>query len=340
VKVKRLNDECGAWNEYVQKNEKSTFFHQIGWKNVVEKTFGHKPYYLFVENSIGICGILPLFSVKSRLFGKSLISVPYAVYGGICADDEESENLLIEAAIKLAGEENVKYLELRNIDRCNHNLPHNDVYVTFRCKVPAAIEDCLISLPPKARSNVRKAIRHGLELEMGIDKLDEFYNLYAITMKDLGTPVYPFSLITNIVDEFQDNIKIFNVKLDKKTVSCGMAFTFKDTVMGYYGGWLKEYRSYFVNNFLYLKNMEYAVENGYKFMDYGRSRKGTGIYHFKRHWGVEPQDLYYQYYLHGLKEIPQANQSNPKFDLPKKIWQKLPVSVTKWMGPKITKSTP
>jgi len=341
VKVRLLHDEYEAWDTYVNVSKNSTFFHQTGWKTVVEKTYPHKPYYLFVEHNGDVRGILPMFLVESWIYGKFLVSAPYAVYGGVCAEDEEAENLLFNEAFKIANETGAKYIELRNRNQGNHSLPFNDIYVTFRAELPATKEECLKNLPKDARRGVRKAIEHGLEMEIGVDEqLDAFYNIYAITMQNLGSPVYPFSLIKNIVAKFHDQLKIFYVMFQDKIAACGMVFFFKDSPLGYYGGSLKEYRYYYINNFLYIKVMEYGVENGYKFMDYGRSRKGTGTFTFKKNWGVEPEQLYYQYYLHKADHIPQVNPSNPKYDIPKKIWQKLPLGVTKWIGPKITKNLP
>ncbi|MFC2172450.1 FemAB family XrtA/PEP-CTERM system-associated protein [Acidobacteriota bacterium] len=340
MKVEVFKDEYAEWDAYVKANDDGTFFHQIGWKQVIERTFGHRPHYLYAEKDGRICGILPMFTVRSILFGKLLISSPYAVYGGPCAEDRETETLLLDEAFKVARKENVKYLELRNIDNCSYDLPQTDLYVTFRHELPASKEECLKNIPKSARNSAKRALRHGMELETGLNKLETLYRLFAAAMRNLGSPVYPISLMKNIADVFSDQVKIFIVKFENKAVAGGMVYAFKDKPIGSYAGSLKEYNQYRVNSFLYLKIMEYFAEQGCRCFDFSRSRIGSGAYSFKKNWGAQPQPLRYQYYLNRSKEIPQPNPSNPKFSLPKKIWQNLPLPVTVWLGGKITKHIP
>ncbi len=92
--LKNSNEK--AWDEYVFNHPNSTFYHQIGWKNVVEKRYGHKPYYLLAKEDGEIKGVLPLFLMKSLLFGRKLVSVPSAPYGGACADSRTIEKALVE----------------------------------------------------------------------------------------------------------------------------------------------------------------------------------------------------------------------------------------------------
>lgn len=328
------------WDKYVQNSSRSTFFHNSGWKNVVEKTFGHKSYYLLAESDGVVCGILPSFIIKSAMFGHSLISVPFATYGGICADNTRVEHLLLQEAIKLVDKKKMDYLELRNFNKGSNDLFCKELYETFIKELPQDSERCLSNLPRKARAAARKGIVSGLKTEINVEKLGEFYELFAMNKRCLGSPVLPLSFFENIMTEFRNQVTIFFVKYKNEAAASVMTFLFKNTIMPYYSGSLDEYSRYQTNNFMYLKLMEYGVENNYRYFDFGRSKKETGSYKFKINQGFKPKQLYYQYYLNRAKKIPDITPVNPKFNLAIKTWQRFPLSVTKWLGPKIVKYIP
>jgi len=338
--VQFTDDQSDAWDRFVYTQEKATFFHLIGWKRAVENVFGHRSRYLLAYENGEIQGVLPMFLIKSRLLGKFLVSTPFAVYGGICARTDKARLLLLEKAQEIAQELSVDYLVFRNLWPDASDLLANDLYVTFIKPLPTDPAECLKALPRKARAAARQGIKHGLQVEVNLERLKEHYQLHAIQMRRLGSPVMPFSWFQHLVQEFQGQSTIFSVKYGKKLVASVLVFLFRDTVLPYYSGTLQEYNRYHASNFMYLKLMEFGVENGYKNFDFGRSRKGTGPYSFKKHQGFDPQPLCYQYYLHRADKIPNVNPSNPKFDVPKRIWQKMPLSLTKWLGPKIVRAIP
>ena len=81
TELKREDEK--AWDSYILESNTSTFYHQIGWRNVIEKAYKHKPIYLIAKENGELIGVLPLFLIKSMFFGKKLVSVPFAPYGGI-----------------------------------------------------------------------------------------------------------------------------------------------------------------------------------------------------------------------------------------------------------------
>jgi len=328
------------WDEYVHNSEHSTFFHLIGWETVLKKTFGYKSHYLLAEHKNKICGILPLFLMRNLFFNKVLASFPFAVYAGACADDKKITGMLIERAKDIAQKENVAYLELRNIAPIHDKLHTKELYVTFIKKLPQDTKECLNYLPRKARAAARKGINFGLKAEVGIHLLTNFYQIYTISVRNLGSPVFPFNFLQNIVNEFKDYTTVLGVKHKNKIVAGAFTFLFKDTVLPYYGASLPEYIKYQVNNFMYLKLMEYGIEKGYRYFDFGRSKKGTGSYKFKIYQGFEPQQIYYQYYLTTAKDIPNVSPANPKFRMLINTWKKLPLCITNRIGAKLIKYTP
>lgn len=343
IKIKNYSDQVRhKWDEYVFAKQGSTFCHLIGWKNVIEKTFGHRSLYYYAESDGKVCGILPLFLIKSILFGKFIVSIPFAVYGGICADNEDVEKLLYEKAIEIARSQQVDYLELRNIERNGNNLPQSELYVTFFQELYENPDKNLNIMPRETRRLIRKANDAGLKAVFSRNDIDSFYVIYSRSVKELGTPVFPKILFQNFLAEFPDNSNILKVNYEDKVIASVLVFYFKDRVMPYYGGALREYNNNKIapNNFMYWELMKYGIENGYKIFDFGRSKVDTGPYHFKRHFGMTPTPLNYKYYLVKKKELPNLNPTNSKFQLMIKLWQKLPLSVANLLGPRIVKYIP
>jgi FemAB-related protein (PEP-CTERM system-associated) len=341
MKIVEYGDEhAERWDQFVLRQPTGTFFHLTGWKRVVEKVFGHQARYLLVLQDERVVAVLPLFLVSSRLFGRFLVSNPFAVYGGICAESEEARRLLIQRAERMAADLKVDYVEFRNRQTDRSGWPQSDLYVTFVESLPEEPEGCLQNLPRKARAAARQSIEGGLEADISLDQLDRHYELNAVQMRRLGSPGLPLAWFRALAEEFGDRSTILTVTLEGTPIASVFVFLFRDTVLPYYSGSLAQYNRYHPNNFMYLRLMEYGVRQGYHFFDFGRSRKDTGPYRFKKHQGFTPQPLYYQYYLHRVEEIPNVNPSNPKFDLPKSIWRKLPLRTTKWLGPKLVRGIP
>ncbi len=341
MKIVEYEDEYAErWDRFVLQQPNGTFFHLTGWKRAVEKIFGHQAHYLLVLQDEHLAAVLPLFLVSSKIFGRFLVSNPYAVYGGICTSSDPARRLLIQRAEQMAADLRVDYVEFRNLQSDDSEWPHSDLYATFIEPLPETPEECLQNLPRKARAAARQSMEFGLRADISLDQLDRHYQLNAIQMRRLGSPVLPQSWFRALAEAFQDRSTILTVTLDGRPIASVFVFLFRDSVLPYYSGSLAEYNHYHPNNFMYLQLMEYGVRQGYRFFDFGRSRKDTGPYRFKRHQGFNPQPLYYQYYLHRIKEIPNINPSNPKFDLPKSIWQRLPLPITKWLGPKLVRGIP
>lgn len=333
-----------AWRAYVAQTPQANMFHTLGWKNVVERTFGIKTHYLYAQEKDELCGVLPLFLNKSLLFGTSLVSVPFGVYGGICADNEMAENLLFEEAKAIAKREGAGYVELRSLNPTNLELPTKDLYMVFILELPDDADIVWKTMRKRNRNILRKGIKSGLELyrtpELGhIDEQEfaSFYELFARSQQALGTPVLPKAFFKRLISEFGSNISIFSATYEGKIISSLWVFFHKDTVLPYYIGYDQNYLHYAPNNWILWEAIKYSCEHGYRYYDLGRSRRDSGSFRFKKHWGIEPQPLYYQYYLNTKTEIPNISPSNPKFDMAKRVWTKLPPGLAKALGPKLVK---
>lgn len=334
-------DKVAEWDTCVYNSPEATFFHLSGWKTIIEKTFRHKSYYLYAEQAGDITGILPLFHIKSFLFGNSLVSIPFGVYGGVCADDKDTEILLFKEAQQLAKSLNVGWLELRNIQEKQYDkeLIKGDLYARFEYKIQNTVEDNLKFMDDKRRRTIRKSLKNNLQIEITRDHIEEFYRLFAHNMKHHGTPVYSINYFKNILDTFKD-AKIFFVKRDDVYIAGSLTFFFKDRIIPFYVGALEEYFKYGIYEFMYWKMICYGCDNGFKIFDFGRSKRNSGSYKYKKFWGIEPIDFPYQYFLVKAKSLPKVNPTNPKYKLFIEIWKKLPLNISTIIGPAIVKNIP
>lgn len=329
--------DFGKWDAFVEACPEATFFHRAGWKTIIEKAFGHRTHYLLAERNGAIVGVLPLTEIKSRLFGHSLVSNAFCVYGGIAATDEDARNTLDQHAQALALELNVDHMEYRQIKPFHADWPSQDLYFTFRKPIDPDVEQNMLAIPRKQRAMVRKGIKNGLtsELDSGVDR---FFSLFADNVKRHGTPALPKRYFALLKEVFGKDCEILSVLHEGQLVSSVLTFYFKDEVLPYYAGDLEDARHLAANDFKYWELMRMGCERGYRLFDYGRSKLGTGQYDFKKNWGFEPTPLHYEYYLVNARSIPQHNPLNPKYRLFIQMWRKLPTPVANTLGPHIVKN--
>ena len=339
--IKELDDSGhAAWDAYVERCPTATFFHRAGWRTVIEKGLGHKAYFLYAERDGEICGVLPLGNIKSLMFGNALTSTPYMVYGGVAANDRDAANALVEAGKSLSESLNVDYMELRHIDPQSDDLLRKDgMYVTFRKSIDPDIEQNMLNIPRKQRAMVRKGIKAGLVSKIDSD-IDRFYDAYCYSYQQLGTPVQGKDYFLILRDVFGNDCEIMTVTIEDQPVASVMSFYFRDQVLPFYAGSQVLAREYKAHDFMYWELMRRACERGLKVFDYGRSKMNTGSYSFKKNWGFEPEPLHYEYYLVKAKELPNVSPTNPKYQLFIKAWQRLPIAVTKMVGPWLAKNLP
>ena len=284
-----------------------------------------------------VCGLFPLGQVRHLLFGHSLISVPFCVAGGVLADSPEVQTALEEAAVSLARRLGVDHLEVRNEKPQRDDwLRKDSLYVGFRRELSEDHDANMQAIPRKQRAMVRKGIKAGLvgELDEGIDNL---YEAYSQSVRNLGTPVFPRKHFQAIRDEFGDDVDVVTIRHEGKVVASVMNYYFRDQVLPYYGGGISAARSLAANDFMYWEVMRRAVEKGCRSFDFGRSKVDTGSYRFKKHWGFEPEPLNYEYFLVKSAEMPDLNPNNPKYALFIKAWKKLPVGMSRMLGPWLAK---
>ncbi|MGB0713319.1 MAG: FemAB family XrtA/PEP-CTERM system-associated protein [Gammaproteobacteria bacterium] len=333
-------DDHAAWDAFVESHERGTFFHLADWSIVLKEAFGHTPHYLVAETDGAITGVLPLARNKSLLFGDALVSTPFCVYGGILAVDDPSARALRAEAARLATELGVDHLELRNRDVADcatgdEQWHRKELYVTFRRAISDDPDANLKAIPRKQRAMVRKGIKAGLGFVIDEDTA-RFFAAYSESVRNLGTPVFSPRYFRVLRRVFGDRCEILTVEREGRTIASVMSFYFRDEVLPYYGGGVAEARQLKGNDYMYYALMNHAAGRGARLFDYGRSKSGAGSFSFKKNWGFEPEPLHYEYFLVKSKSVPDLNPNNPKYRLMIDLWKRLPLPVSRLLGPLIS----
>lgn len=337
-----LPGEDARWDAYVRRHPDATFFHQSGWRRVVHDVFKHEPMYLVAQQGPDWVGVLPLFRVQSPFLGRSLLSVPYGVYGGILADSGAATDVLLGQARRTGEVENVDFVELRQLKPLGRDLETSNLYCTYRKQLPDDPAAIMSQIPKRARAEVRRARdRHHQTCETA-DDLDLFYRLFVTDKQRLGSPPLPRRWLVALCEEFGDAVVLHVARSQDGTpLAAVMNFCFRDTLHAYYSGSVFSARQTGVNDFIYCRIMEWCVENGLHTFDFGRSRRDSGAARFKKNMGFDPEPLHYQFLLlrEGV-EIPNFNPSNPKLQVPRRIWSHLPEFVARGLSARLSRYLP
>ncbi len=327
-----------AWDAFVAAMPGGSFFHRSTWAQVIEAAFGHHACYTLAEQDGAIVGVLPLVHMKTRLFGNTLVSTPFCVYGGPLAVDRAAATALETHAETLRVRLGIPAIELR--DRlpveCERWVARPDLYVTFRKAIEADNERNMKAIPRKQRAMVRKGIQNGLTSVCNADAA-VLHRIYAESVRNLGTPVFSRRYFSVLLDAFRDSADVVTVLDGEQPIASVMNFYFRDEVLPYYGGGTAVARQRAGNDFMYWEVMRRAAARGCRLFDFGRSKLGTGAFAFKHNWGFAPEKLHYRYSLAPGATIPDHNPLNPKYRLFIAAWKRLPLPVANLLGPAIVR---
>ena len=332
----------GRWDAFVDGSPKATAYHRHVWKQVIEESFRHQTHYLAaLDGSGAVAGVLPLVHMKSALFGNFLVSVPFVNYGGLLCDTVEAEQALLGAAEKIRLSCGAEHVELRHLGSRVTGLPAREHKVTMVLPLAGEAQAQWTGFNAKLRNQVRKAEKNGLTCRIGgRELLDDFYTVFARNMRDLGTPVYGKNFFDNVLRSLPEAARILVVALEGKTIAAGIVTWYRQSMEMPWASSIGDYKQLCPNNLLYWEAIQFAIGKGCTEFDFGRSTPNEGTFNFKKQWGAEPVQLYWQYLLAKGQALPELNNKNPKYELAIKIWQKLPVALTRLAGPRIVRSIP
>ncbi len=330
--------ERDLWDFYVEQNPSATISHIYGWRRIISEAYGHATYYLMAKRDSKVVGVLPLVLVKSRFFGSSLASMPFQDYGGILADDDIAACALLDHALELRREAGADCVELRHRDSIleGKGLLRQDK-VTLLLDISPGIESLWQKFSGKVRNQVRKAEKSGLTTCIGGSELiEDFYRVFAVNMRDLGSPVHHPGFFTQIFSEFGDRARLLIVRDGSRTIGGLIGLFFKDVMIVPWASSLREYFPKCPNNLLYWYAFQQGCDRGCKLFDFGRSSIGSGTYNFKLQWGAKPVQLNWQLFFRKNPSRPSTSE-DWKLQAAAQVWSHLPVQLTLLLGPAIRK---
>ncbi len=351
VRIAEPSDEQ-RWKDFVTSQSLHHHAHAWQWREIIAKTLGHTPQYLLCEEGgqepSPVVGVLPLFLVKSLLFGKALISVPYLNGGGILSSHPEATEKLLESVTELAKENQVDYVELRHraiFETKPPQLVERHHKVSMILKLASTVDEQFASFPAKLRSQIRKPQKNGITVSFSEgsderqDHIDPFYQVFSEHMRDLGTPVSPRAFFSAVKKHFANDCRGLTLWYQEKPISTAITISHNGFVEVPWAATLKRYHHLSANMLLYWELIKDALLQGGTHFDFGRSSTDSSTHRFKEQWGSTPLPLYW-YYLSNTSALPDINPHNPKFSFFVKCWKHLPLTVSNFVGPKLSRSLP
>jgi FemAB-related protein (PEP-CTERM system-associated) len=338
--VHELSAEWRAgWDTCVTRSPQGSIYHLASWQPIFAGSVGHGTRYLLAERGEEVVGVLPLVSVRSVVFGSYLVSLPWVPYGGPCVLDPLARQVLVERSIEVARRQKAHYIELHSESAADESLVVIASKVSMRRALPGDPDALWRELPPKLRSQIRRPTKDGLVARTGgVDQLDAFCDVYAERMRDLGTPVYPRRFFAGILDRFPDRGRVCCVYAGDQPVAAGLLLGFKDRLEMPWAASRTAFNRLSPNMLLYWQALRLGCAHGYAWFDFGRSTPGGSHYRFKAQWGAVPVPLYWQYWQPTPGPLPERNPQNPRYRLAIRAWRRLPLPVTRLLGPIVARS--
>jgi serine/alanine adding enzyme len=326
--------EC---DEFVRGMAGARLCHLPEWTRMIEGTFGHRGYYLVARHEGRIRGVLPMMQVRSRLFGNRMISQPFSDYGGALAVDREALEALYGRAVEIARHRQCESIEFRNTEAWPYPLQMRTDKISMYLPLAPDPQEVWQGLRHKTRNRIRKAQAAGLTvISGGSELLDDFYRVWTIRMHELGTPCYPRRLFVSILETFPEAARVFLARHHEVTTAVLFAHTFQGWVQSCWGAALREYDDIGPNYVLNWAAIEYYCGRGMKAFDFGRSTVGSGQHTFKERWGACPVKLCWQYWTPDGKEVALARPDDPRYRRKVEIWRRMPLWMSRLLGPVIS----
>lgn len=331
-------DERAAIARFVRAHPQGTPFHLPAWIEAVERGTRNRALVLVAERGGALIGLLPLNEIHSPIFGRLLASTGFAVDGGLLVDDEDTAAKLLAAAERLALRHSCPTIELRGgpvSDARPGWALRTQSHCGFVSPLAADDEAQLTAVPRKQRAEVRKSLANAFEIRVGTDASDraEHYAVYAESVRNLGTPVFPRALFDAVLDGFGDAADILTVRHEGRAIASVLSLYWRGAVMPYWGGGTWDARRLRANDRMYYELMLHARRRGCDRFDFGRSKTGSGAYHFKRNWGFAPEPLSYAVWTAPGRQARDADPTSAKHKLQIALWQKLPLKLANAVGP-------
>ncbi len=327
------------WDSFVAAHPRAVVYHGWRWSQFAAAVYGFEMHRLACRDGTGrLIGVLPLVEQRSPFFGRRLVSLPFFNYGGPLGETPEAERFLIDQAAALSRDRGVRTLEIRD-DVPREGLAVRRDKVRVELELPASPELLGKALGAKLRSQVRRADRESPEVVVGgADLVDEFYPVFATTMRDLGTPVYTKRFFQTLLAQFEADCSVLVVRLRGRPAAAAILTHYRQRTEIPWAASLHELRATSVNMRLYWECLTHAILRGSRVFDFGRSTLDAGTYRFKLQWGGQPKPLYWIYPLE--PELAPVAGHGKWIERAKSAWSRLPLPVANTVGPWVSPGLP
>jgi FemAB-related protein (PEP-CTERM system-associated) len=339
TRVEPFAGSAAEWDAFVRRCPGWTPYQLHGWKPILEELFSHECRYLAAYGADGaLTGVLPLARVRSALFGDYLISMPFLNYGGPLGE-HQAIVALAGRAVALAQEAGADLLELRCREKLPLGLSASHRKITVRLDLPDGDPDPLWrALDAKVRSQIRRPSKEGVTVEFGPEHVGPFFDVFARHMRDLGTPAQSRRLFDALTEVFPDNVWFGVAYLAGRPIAAACGFRWGAEFEMTWAAALREHSRIAPNMLLYWRFIERCVLDGVRTFDFGRCTPGSGTHRFKRQWGGRDEPLWWYQMAQGRAATPSPNDK--RFRWGPKIWQRLPVPIATFLGPRIVRYLP
>jgi FemAB-related protein (PEP-CTERM system-associated) len=330
------------WNTLCEQFGEKSPSRRLEWLAILNNGLGHKSVVLEAKQNGKTVGMLPLVSMKSALFGKFLVGLPYLNVGGVLANDEYVARCTIDRAVALADKLDVKHLELRHETpwinpSFNHELTEK---VHMRLNLPVSSDELWKSFDPKVRNQVRKAQKEGVTIAWGRDELlSDFYYVFSRNMRDLGTPVFSRRLFAAILRNLNESAEVCVARHGCRPVAAAILIHGPGMSEVPSASSLRSANYLNCNMLMYWQLLTRSIERGQQIFDFGRSSEGSNTYRFKAQWGAQPHRATWQYYVR-KGDVSDMRPNNPKNQRRIAVWKRLPIWLTRLAGPPIVRGIP
>lgn len=329
-----------VWDEYVSRHAEATVFHLAGWRPVIERSMGHPGTYLMAWDQTRLVGIYPFFILSTRLFGTMGVSLPFVGYGGLVADTPEAERALADEAEKRARAAGCSYIELRQLHPLKLDWPTTDRKVTTTIPTDGGADQVFSRLHQNVRNKIRKAAKNGVTVQQGPEHLPEFYAIYSRNLRDLGTPVITPRFFEAALAAFPQHIRVYRAVRAGKTIAAKMVVADAATCHFVWSASLREELNHAPVQAMNWRAIEDACVAGCRCIDLGRSTAESSHHDFKKYWGGESRTLPWAYQLLDRAELPGLNKESGSFALAIALWKRLPLGLSRILGPPIARCLP
>ncbi len=337
--VQPLDGASRSWDEFVAGDAGSSFCHLAGWRDILSDVLGAECLYLVATDGAGEWrGVLPLVRVKSWIFGHYLVSLPFLNYGGPLGSPA-ARRRLVDDAVTEACHSQADLLELRSREDADLDLSISSRKITVLLSLPSDSEALFNRFPAKLRSQIRRPMKEGLEVRFGPEQREPFYDVFARTMRDLGTPVLPRAWFERVAAAFPDLVAFGVVYRGEQPMAGGCGFVWRGEVEMTWAGALRESRTLAANMLLYWKFMEQMIARGVGVFNFGRCTPGGGTHHFKKQWGGVDVPLRWCQYASGARKAPPSPEDQA-FSWGPRIWRRLPLPIANRLGPRLIRFLP